>query len=309
MTLVLLGIGLWLVSLPRWLSPLGRRLQPHERVRFSIVGLVVGAAIIELALVMLAVPTALRAIGVDALAAACRRVLGDLAPGGLQIGWSAAALALLLPLLARRGWIRARRLADETRVEAALGTHQMFEDAELVQLPTDAVLAYSLDGPRPQIVVSDGLVALLSGDELDLLIHHELAHIRARHGLVLRMLAAVDAAVPAGRWVTQPVRIALERCADEVATQGASDRRSALLDALLRVAASDPPVGVAAFTSRSSVFERAHALFADPPTPTGAQRAGARIALFGSTATAAVAVAAWAFEAHMMLAMAGICRM
>ena len=309
MTLVLLGLGLWLVSLPRWLSPLGRRLQPSERVRFSVIGLVLGALVTEVALVMLAVPTALSAFGINALAAACRRALGDLAPGGLQIGWSAAALAVLLPLLAWRGCVRARAASHETRVEPGLGTHHLFEEAELVQLPTDAVLAYSLDGPRPQIVVSDGLVALLSGDELDLLVRHELAHIHGHHGLVLRILAAVDAAVPAGRWVTQPVRVALERCADEVAARGAPDRRAALLDALLRVAASEPPVGVAAFTSRSSVLERAHALLAEPPAPTRTQRAGARVALFGSTATAAVAVGAWTFEAHMMLSMAGICRM
>jgi Peptidase family M48 len=308
-TLVLLGVGLWLIGLPRWLSPLGRRLQPHERVRFSIAGLVLGAAVVELSLVMLAVPTALRAIGVDALAAACRRLLGDLAPGGLQIGWSAAALALLLPVLACRGWRRARLLTDETRVEGSVGVHGAFAEADLVQLPTDAVIAYSLDGPHPQIVVSDGLVALLSPGELDLLMHHELAHIRSHHGRFLRILAAIDAAVPGGRWLTQPVRVAVERCADEVATRGASDRRAALLDALLRVAAFDPPVGVAAFTSRSTVVERAHALLADPPAPTRAQRIGARVAFAGSTATAAVAVGAWTFEAHMMLAMAGICRM
>ena len=309
MTLVLLGVGLWLLGLPRWLSPLGRRLQPHERVRFSIAGLVVGAVVIELSLVMLAVPTALHAIGVDALAATCRRVLGDLAPGGLQIGWSAAALALLLPVLAWRGWMRARAFTDETRVEGGLGVHHAFAEADLVQLPTDAVVAYSLDGPRPQIVVSDGLVALLSPGEFDLLMHHELAHIRAHHGRFLRILAAVDAAVPGSRWATQPVRVAIERCADEVATHGAADRRSALLDALLRVAASDPRAGVAAFTSRSTVVERAHALLADPPAPTRAQRVGARVAFVASTATAAAAVGAWGFEAHMMLAMAGICRM
>jgi Zn-dependent protease with chaperone function len=308
-TLVLLGVGLWLVGLPRWLSPLGRRLQPHERVRFSLIGLVLGAVVVELALVMLAVPTVLSAIGVDALAVACRRVLGDLAPGGLQVGWSAAVLALLFPLLGRRGWLRARAFADETRVESALGIHRMFAEVELVQLPTDAVVAYSLDGARPQIVVSDGLVALLSSRELELLIGHELAHIRAHHGLVLRILAAVDAAVPGGQWLTRPVRTAVERCADEAATQGVSDARSVLLDALLRVAASDPPVGVAAFTSRSSVVERAHALLADPPAPTRAQRAGARAALFASTAIAAGALGAWAFEAHMMLAMVGICHM
>ena len=295
--------------MPRWLSPLGRRLHPVERLRVSLGGLALGALVVEFALVLLALPAVLSAVGNQALAAACRRVLGDLAPGGLQIGWAAGALALLLPLLARRGWTRAQTQAEETRIEASLGRHRAVEGIELVQLPTRAVVAYSVDGPEPQVVVSDGLVELLSSEELGAVLEHELAHLRVRHGRALRALAAIEAAVPLARWATQPVRIAIERCADELATSGAPERRAALLDALLQVASCDGPDSVAAFTSRSGVLERARALLVAPPTPTRMQRVGARSLLVAGALTAVVAAAAWAVEAHMMLSMAGICRM
>src|SRR5690242_10797128 len=107
MSVVILGLGLLLLASPRWLSPLGRSLHPRERMRLGLAGLIAGASLAEVALVLLAVPTVLSAMGVDSLAIACRRLLGDLAPGGLQVGWSAAALAILLPLVAYRGWRRA----------------------------------------------------------------------------------------------------------------------------------------------------------------------------------------------------------
>src|SRR5437870_1203082 len=121
MSVVMLGLGVMLVGSPRWLSPLSRSLQPRERVRLSVSGLVAGVVLVEFALVLLAVPTVLRATGVDSRAAACRRLLGDLAPGGLQVGWSAAALAVLLPVLAYRGWRRAIIDVRDAWIEPTLG--------------------------------------------------------------------------------------------------------------------------------------------------------------------------------------------
>src|SRR5207245_1911276 len=94
MSVVMLGLGMMLVASPWWLSPLSRSLHPRERMRLSVAGLVLGVALVEFALILLAVPTMLSAFGVESLATACRRLLGHLAPGGLQVGWSAASLAV-----------------------------------------------------------------------------------------------------------------------------------------------------------------------------------------------------------------------
>jgi hypothetical protein len=78
---------------------------------------------------------------------------------------------------------------------------------------------------------------------------------------------------------------------------------------LLRVASCGAPDSIAAFTGRSGVLERAHALLVAPPTPTRLQRAAARAALFAGALAAVVAATGWAVEARMMLSMVGICRM
>jgi hypothetical protein len=308
-TLVLFALAVSVVCMPRWLSPLIRRLLPTERVHVGVAALMFGAFFIELSLVLLAVPAVLGAVGNESLAVACRRFLGDLAPGGLEVGWAALALAVLLPLLARRGWVHARSVADEMRAEPSLGTHGQLDGVDLVRLPTNALVAYSLGGPRPQIILSDGLAALLTPAELDVVIGHEMAHVRQGHGRLLRLLAAFETAVPAFRRVTSTLRVAVERSADEAATGQDPFRRHALLDALLKIGDAAVPTSVPAFTSRSGVVERAEALLCAPPQPTRVHRVVARMALGGAIASSLVVLGGWAFEAHMMLSMAGICRM
>ena len=309
MSVVVLAFGLLLLGTPRWLLPVARSLHPRERVRLSVAGLIVGGALVELALFLLALPTVAHAIGIDALAAACRRLLGDLAPGGLQVGWSAAALAILLPIVAYRGWRRAVVSVGEACIESTLGAHREWDGVDVARLPTDVAVAYSTDAGRPQIVISDGLVELLSAGELDAVLRHELAHLRNRDGRLLRVLAGFDAALPALRRVTQITRIAIERSADETAAGADPRDRSTLAGALVRVAAPDMPAAVAGFTSRSGVVERVSGLLGPPPAPTIARRTTAHLAVVGSGGSAALVVGAWMFEAHMMLSMAGVCRM
>lgn len=307
MTIVLFCMAVAFVTVPRWLSPVTRRLNPQQSIRIFVAAFTIGAALVELSLILFALPALFATAGNDSLAARCN-LLGDLAPGGLLLSWMTAVLAVALPSVAYRAWRRAGEEAETMRAETTLGEHRPYEGVDLVRLPTGALIAYSLDGPDAQIVLSEGLVALLAPEELELVVSHEIAHVRGRHGRILRFLAAVETSVPPIRWITASVRLAMERCADEVAIRRDPDRRAALLDALLKVSAAQLPASIAAFTHRSGVVERAQALLAPPPAPTLMQRFAANVALIGVGSCGVVVLIGWAFEAHMLLAMTGTCR-
>lgn len=51
-----------------------------------------GAATLDLATILYATPTVLRAVGVPALAMTCDRLIGPLVPGGALAAWAAAAV-------------------------------------------------------------------------------------------------------------------------------------------------------------------------------------------------------------------------
>ena len=57
-------------------------------------------------------------------------------------------------------------------------------------------LAYCLPGLRQRVVISEGVVARLSEDELRAVLAHERAHLRARHDLVLEAFIALHEAFP-----------------------------------------------------------------------------------------------------------------
>jgi beta-lactamase regulating signal transducer with metallopeptidase domain len=309
MTLALLALvlGLVVAAMPRWSAPLARRTGPDERLWLGVAALGLGALLVEIALILLAVPAVMSAAGNDALAARCRSLLADVTPGGAWLSWTAAALALLFPVLARRGWRRAAQVTQRMRAEPALGVHHEVDGIDLVRLPTDQPLAYSIEGACPQIVVSDGLIRMLSAAELDVVIAHERAHVHWRHGRILRGLTVIETAAPPSRVVTRRVRIALERCADERAAGDDPARRAVLVDALLKLSGATAPLPIAAISSASGVVERVDALLGGSPPPSTLSRVATR-SMFGAAALGSVALlGAWAVEAHVLLTIASRC--
>jgi Zn-dependent protease with chaperone function len=63
-------------------------------------------------------------------------------------------------------------------------------------LDHDRVAAYCLHGVRGRVVVTSGAVAHLRGEELEAVLAHESAHLRARHDLVLAAATAMQRAFP-----------------------------------------------------------------------------------------------------------------
>lgn len=310
MGLVLLASGLALLALPGLTRRLARRLPPEAWARGSALTLAAGAVVLELAALLHAAPTLLRALGVPALASACERVLGPLAPGGPWTGWTAAAVALTVPALGGIGLARARSVRRATRIESWLGRHEPFAGHELVVLPTDEVLAVSVPGQPGQIVVSEGLAEALSPAELRAVLRHEAAHLDHRHQRYLLLATALEHAFPLFppvRRSTAILRTALERWADEEAAGETPAEREALRDALLGLTGALVAPELAAFSAAQTVFERLRAMEGALPRPSLARHVAVHAPAAAIGLAVLVATGAWAGEMRLLLAMAGRC--
>lgn len=310
MSAVLLVTALGLLAFPAITRRAGRRLAPAEWTRLAGWALLTGVVALELAFVFLGMPTVLELVGVHGLATACRRFLGELAPGGVSIGSSAALLAVALPIALTRAGRRAGRAAENMRVEAWLGEHVPRDEFELVLLPIEAPVAYSVAGEPGQVVVSRGLADALTTMQLDAVLRHEMAHLQHRHQRWLVALGAVEGAVPVLRPSTAAVRGGLERWADEDAAAPSPAARRSVREALVRtlsVIAVEP--AVAAFGTLATLNDRLDALAAGAPTPGPARRIVTYLPPGAFGLLCLGAILGRAYEAHMMLAMVDVCAM
>lgn len=224
-------------------------------------------------------------IGVASVAVVCLAVVPSLWILGLQVmahapivghgaRWCSMTLGLhdhvtawlTVPALALAviGSVRAARVLWSHR---RLAVHQPGE-IEIADDPRP--YAVSLPGRGERIVVSRGLVDLLSDDEFDVVLAHERTHARFRHDRMLLVAGLAQAVCPLLRPLTRRLRFSLERWADEAAARRCGDRRR-VARTLAKVAlAADAPqgvqVGVAGFTGLG-VSARAEAMLASPPEP------------------------------------------
>jgi Zn-dependent protease with chaperone function len=267
MTLLMLLSGLGLLVLPACARPLGRRLPPSEWAKACAGLLATGAIVVEASLALQAAPTVLRAAGLEGVAELCEHALGPVAPGGAPVGIAAAVTATVVVLLAARSVLDARRGRRTVRVEPEIGWHATVDGHDLVVLPSREPVAFSTAGRSGQVVMSHGLVAALSDDELAAVLRHEVAHVHHRHQRYLLLARAVERSLgllPLVRRATAALRCAVERWADEEAAGGDATGRASVHGALLRVAELASMPDVAAFTTPGTVAERLEALTADP---------------------------------------------
>lgn len=308
MTLVLAAVGLALLLVPAVLARAARRAAPADLARAGLAAAVVGLAAVELALMLGAAPTLLRAAGVPSLAATCNRLFGRLALGGPFAGWLALAGALALPIAAAVHALRARRELDDLRMQPGAGGHGEQLDHEVVVLDHDRFLALGVGGPRPQVVLSSALVEALEPEELAAVIRHEVAHLRHHHERYLLAASTIERCLgPLGLLVGSGLRHCVERWADEEAAGPSPDERARVRDALLHVALGMAPTVAAGFGGSETVAERVRALEAPAPGRSALRRALAFAPLAGGGVAAVWVVGAWAAEARMMLTTAGYC--
>jgi Zn-dependent protease with chaperone function len=311
MTLLLLGFGLGLLAIPALVRPLGRRLPPSEWAKACALLLAVGWGVVEASLLLEAAPTLLRTAGLERLAELCEHALGPVAPGGPLWGVVAGAAATAVALLAARQLLAARHRQRMARVEPGIGWHTQVGGHELVVLPSGEPVAFSTAGHPGQLVLSQGLIAALSGPELAAVLRHEAAHLHHRHQRYLLLAGTVQRSLgllPGVRGATGALRCALERWADEEAAGGNVTSRASVHAALLRLAELAAAPEVAAFTAPGTVAERLVALQADP---TGGRALGRRALVYGPAglllgAATATLVGILA-QVSVLHALAGLC--
>jgi bla regulator protein blaR1 len=238
---------------PAWIR---RSDWPLRAPRLGAAAVVAAAWSVPVALVLAGVTVFLPASGltidVGQLVGAC---LGRLhaaygTPAGAGI--VTAGQVLTAGMLLRGAWTGARfvrrRRAERRRHRLLVrwaGAHMPELRAVVLEQPGAA--AFAVGGQQNTVVVTRGIIDLLSGDELSAVLAHEHAHLAARHHRWLTAAALVAQAlpfVPLPRAAPALVGRLLEMDADELAASRHEPR--VIASALVAVAASTPrPVGAA----------------------------------------------------------------
>jgi Zn-dependent protease with chaperone function len=136
-----------------------------------------------------------------------------------------------------------------TRLRAARADHRDLVDiiaqhdrdrVRVLQHPTPT--AYCIPGRRSRVVLSQGVLDALPPDQLDAVVAHEDAHLRARHDLLLEFFTVAHRSVPAflrSEKALAEVALLVEALADRAAVRRSGEVATAR--ALLAIAGSKAP--------------------------------------------------------------------
>jgi len=205
----------------------------------------------------------------------------------------AAAAALLIVVAAIRGWRAWRRAARRAHAWLRIARPiEIVAGIPVYEVPIDAPMMALAGVFRPRLLVTRGVVDVLTGEELQAGIAHEIGHFRARDNLKrFAMRAAQDVLVSTrtasaieARWAS-----AAEHDADRA---GAADNatRCALASALVKVAKLTPrstPLAepISTLVDGGDIASRVHRLLDDhsPAARVGPlPRLSTTVALVGS---------------------------
>ena len=155
------------------------------------------------------------------------------------IAWLVAVWAggvAVLSVRAAGGWLAARRLASRRTAPVASAVRRAARRiASRLGLRPGAVrvlASTAIDGPaawgwlRPVVLVPVAALTQLSPGQIELLLVHELAHVRRRDYLVNLLQSAVETVLfyhPAVWWVSRQIRIEREHCCDDLAVEACGD--------------------------------------------------------------------------------------
>lgn len=309
--LAALAAAVVLLALPGALDALGRTLRPQEWAKMSTIGLCSGLALLEVVLILRAVPTLLRAAGIPSLATACERVVQPLLAGGSALGWLAALGAVLLPSVAAMQWRKGRRVRARVVSDLWLGDHRLIAGEPVVVLAIARPIAVSIEHRGAKwIIVSHGLLDGLDDEQIEAVIRHEASHLDHGHQ---RMLTAAGVAQGILGWLPVVARtvgaihLAVERWADEDAASSAAGGRRAVRDSLVRLADVAPFGDLVAFTDAATVAARVSALESPAPVPRLPQHLALYLPGSLAGAVAAPGLVSWGGHLQMVVAMSGRC--
>ncbi|MGC1214875.1 MAG: M56 family metallopeptidase [Micromonospora sp.] len=247
--------GRWTTSLPRLTVGLWLGAELSVTVAVLTAGLLV------------AVPPAALAAGLEGIIVACTRALAGLgAPDETLavIGLLATTvlvarllISLIVTFASARRW-RRRHLAALLPL-----SRQDANGWTVVDHATAAV--YCLPGRPRQVVVTSAAIDALTADELAAVLRHERAHLRGRHHLLVALAVAFHRALP-GLTMADAAETEIRRLVEHLADDRASERhgRHAVATAIVRLADRTPRHALGAGTG---AVERVRRMLAPPARP------------------------------------------
>ena len=260
--------------------PLAERLPPATATWLLSVSALLLAAGSSAVLGMLALTAVVRIPVVDVLGRMSSQVIRSNDPASVPVAVVAGALlAAAAASTTRALWRRTAALVAAGRQARLLpGSGQVVVTAD------DAADAYTLPGRPCRVVITDGMLRALTGQEQRVLLAHEHAHASGLHYLFGTAARLAAAANPFLRPVTAAVGYTMERWADEHAASVTGDRKltaRAIARAALAATASPPrrtpdhaALGVLGAVTRLArtqrpgpVPRRVAALLCPPPRP------------------------------------------
>ncbi|SEU25134.1 M56 family metallopeptidase [Stigmatella erecta] len=229
---------------------------------------------------------------------------GGLLPWGV-LAWGLGVAGSSLRLLA--GWVRLRRRVREAfpapeawqlRLEALARRLGVKREVRLLQSPTLEVPS-ALGWLRPVVLLPVSTLTGLPARQLEMILAHELAHIR-RHDFAVNLLQTVVETLlfyhPAVWWMSHVIRVERENCCDDAAaglTGNALSYARALtaLEALRVMPSPAPAPALSALGG--SLPERVRRLVAAPPSRCASRwTAGASVLVLMSSLAAAAPLTA-----------------
>ena len=277
---------------PAWIR---RSDWPLRAPRLGAAAVVAAAWSVPVALVLAGVTVFLPASGltidIGHLIGAClgrlRAAYGTPAGAGIVT----AGQVLTAGMLLRGAWTGARfvrrRRAERRRHRLLVrwaGAH--LPELRAVVLEQPGAAAFAVGGQQNTVVVTRGIIDLLSGDELSAVLAHEHAHLAARHHRWLTAAALVAQAlpfVPLPRDAPALVGRLLEMDADELAATRHEPR--VIASALVAVAtsavgrATERPSGAPQITGGADALARVQRLLRPPAGLPAGRQALARAAI------------------------------
>lgn len=253
--------------------PLVDRARPSVAVPLLTIGALVNAASLGLLLSLLALAGLAQLPAVASAGDWSIDLLELTLPVPLAIGVAAGVAVAVL--LARTIW-RAGRIVFVLGQSDRLSRRIRGAGGPIAIVDTAAADAFTLAGLRGCVVISRELFGALGSAERRMLAAHEMSHLRHRHHLYVQATDIAIAANPALARVADPMRLGVERWADEDAVAVTGDRSAAAAalanTALIRSAlrrASPTPLQVTTLpvlcVAASHVSQRARALLSSTP--------------------------------------------
>lgn len=163
-------------------------------------------------------------------------LIGQLDGAHPMVGLIGGGLLVILGICAAT--VTVRRIIAFT--VARRTTRHEPDDGDLMVIQDQRPLAHAVPGRPGRIVVSTGLLAMLTPTERRALLAHERAHLAHGHHLFVAVVDIAAAINPLLRPLAATIRFTTERWADEIAAAQVSDRSMVAL-ALAKVALASKP--------------------------------------------------------------------